>query len=69
MHLLPYVFHIEGYLNINTSVSFVIVNTLFTVEVHYTQIVTTKQFKGNIAKNPNMQEVNSFLFIHAWPRT
>ena len=68
MHLLPYVFHIEGYLNINTCVSFIIVNTLFTVEVHYTQIVTTKQFKGNIAKNPNVQEVNSFLFIHAWPR-
>ena len=65
MHLLPYVFHIEGYLNINTWVSFIIVNTLFTVEVHYTQIVTTKQFKGNIAKNHNVQEVNSFLFIHA----
>lgn len=65
MHLLPYVFHTEGYLNINTWVSFIIVNTLFTVEVHYTQIVTTKQFKGNIAKNPNVQEVNSFLFMHA----
>ena len=53
-----------GFLNINIGVSFK-VNTLFTVEVHYTQIVTKKQFKGNMAKNPNVQEVNIFLFKHA----
>ena len=63
MHLLPDVF-VKGFLNINTWVSYK-VNTLFTVEVHYTQIVIKKKFKGNIAKNPNVQEVNSFLFIHA----